>query len=812
MANSRIEKIYRTSGLNRRVGGHKYTDGETEPILRTENFIVPGGMDRAVRSATPAIEPRISSPVVFPPPSIPQNLSSSIQQCVQVTLNWDASTGLVDSYTVQRSLTPSGYTTLASGIVPNTYVDTSVSNGITYYYVVFAVGTNGSSATSSVISATPQVAPITAPSGLGASQLSFSSSTVSWTDNSNNELGFRLDRSNNTGSTWAEVADVGVGVTTTVDTGLTTSSYWYRVYAYNACTTSLYSVTASVTITSGSEPPPTPPEAPIFLMVKSGSAILNWTSGSTDADFYSIHKSLTGEAGIYTEITTSPVLTTIDQNVLPGNTYWYKVAAVNTGGTSSFSNLAAIDIIPCSTASFEPIVHYGYIGPLSASVYRNTYGVLLPFTTSVSRSISVWARSPDIDTYLALVDDVGNILVEDDDSGWSPTGDYGYNSAFSYNLNSGSYTIELSALGPVDNFGRYYLYISPGPTLETEWSNSFQVSTVDYIPTSDNVVVGENGAIVIFYDKNTQVRTELTWSGGIVQGACYSPIQDKVYVWAYYLTDGEYTASIDEFDNTGSYLTSSYFFRAPVNTFPNVDFTGYLSYDSFNDRILFTKYFFQTTQSIVVWDCATRTILAYLNAAPYRTFGFWGSCYSEINNAYYVAQSYNSGVVPGFPMVKVDASTFAMSNTSVSASIVVNYISASNLMIIRRPGGKVDFYDPVTDTVVHNQTDLPSNGLYEGGGAGDICSNVYVAGIDPGGTPNIPGMALLDRNTYLPQNYLALSLDSASSANGWYQYDIAFSPNDSKLWSAQTSNDFNIGRLYSIRLSRATPPNLPPLV
>jgi len=56
MATSRVEQIYKQSGLNRRVGGHKYTDGETNPILRADNTIVPGGMDRARPgvSATPA--------------------------------------------------------------------------------------------------------------------------------------------------------------------------------------------------------------------------------------------------------------------------------------------------------------------------------------------------------------------------------------------------------------------------------------------------------------------------------------------------------------------------------------------------------------------------------------------------------------------------------------------------------------------------------------------------------------------------------------------------------------------------------------
>jgi hypothetical protein len=66
MANSRIEKIYKTSGLNRRVGGHKYTDGDTEPILRTNNFTVPGGMDRVASGVTSTPTIRSTTPIIIP--------------------------------------------------------------------------------------------------------------------------------------------------------------------------------------------------------------------------------------------------------------------------------------------------------------------------------------------------------------------------------------------------------------------------------------------------------------------------------------------------------------------------------------------------------------------------------------------------------------------------------------------------------------------------------------------------------------------------------------------------------------------------
>jgi len=49
MATSRVEQIYKQSGLNRRVGGHKYTDGETNPILRADNTIRYGSFGQVAK-------------------------------------------------------------------------------------------------------------------------------------------------------------------------------------------------------------------------------------------------------------------------------------------------------------------------------------------------------------------------------------------------------------------------------------------------------------------------------------------------------------------------------------------------------------------------------------------------------------------------------------------------------------------------------------------------------------------------------------------------------------------------------------------
>ena len=71
------------------------------------------------------------------------------------------------------------------------------------------------------------------PTNLTATPFSSSQINLTWMDNSNNEDGFRIERSPN-GTNFTQVASVGMNVTTYSDTGLAAATnYYYRVRAYN---------------------------------------------------------------------------------------------------------------------------------------------------------------------------------------------------------------------------------------------------------------------------------------------------------------------------------------------------------------------------------------------------------------------------------------------------------------------------------------------------------------------------------------------------------------------------------------------------
>jgi hypothetical protein len=64
---------------------------------------------------------------------------------------------------------------------------------------------------------------------------------LTWTDNSNNESGFRIDRKIGTNGTFAELATVGSNVTSYTDSNVTAgNTYCYRVNAFNSAGASAY--------------------------------------------------------------------------------------------------------------------------------------------------------------------------------------------------------------------------------------------------------------------------------------------------------------------------------------------------------------------------------------------------------------------------------------------------------------------------------------------------------------------------------------------------------------------------------------------
>jgi len=162
----------------------------------------------------------------------PTNLTATAVSFSQIDLSWIGSLG-ADGYEIERSLTPAtGYSLLATvGLDTTPYSDTTVLGGVTYYYQVRAMNTIGDrSAWSNETSATTPI--LDAPSSLTATAISFYQVDLSWTDNSDEESGFEIERSTD-GLNYTLVATVSADTTFYSDTqaspGLTN---YYRIRAF----------------------------------------------------------------------------------------------------------------------------------------------------------------------------------------------------------------------------------------------------------------------------------------------------------------------------------------------------------------------------------------------------------------------------------------------------------------------------------------------------------------------------------------------------------------------------------------------------
>jgi hypothetical protein len=85
----------------------------------------------------------------------------------------------------------------------------------------------------------------------GQSETGAAELLLRWSDNSDDEQGFKIERKSGTTGTFGQIASVGPNITAYTDSGLTAgSTYCYRLLAFNGSGSSPYSETACSTISS----------------------------------------------------------------------------------------------------------------------------------------------------------------------------------------------------------------------------------------------------------------------------------------------------------------------------------------------------------------------------------------------------------------------------------------------------------------------------------------------------------------------------------------------------------------------------------
>ena len=268
-------------------------------------------------------------------PATPTGLAASATGSQSISVTWNTSGGSTGGYTLDRGTSSSGpWTQVYSGAAAQ-YADSGLQPNTTYYYEVSASNNGVSSAFSSPRSATTPTAgnPPATPTGLGASVSGVLTILASW-NTANGAISYTLDRATSSAGPWTQV--YSGAATQYTDSGLQPqTTYYYEVLASNAGGSSSFSSSASATTAS---PPATPTGLSASTTgVQTISVAWNTASGATG---YTLDRA-TSSAGPWTQVYSSSATQFADSGLQFGTTYYYKVSASNTGGSSAFSSLPA---------------------------------------------------------------------------------------------------------------------------------------------------------------------------------------------------------------------------------------------------------------------------------------------------------------------------------------------------------------------------------------------------------------------------------------------------------------------------------------
>jgi len=289
-------------------------------------------------------------------PAVPTNLTADAVSDTQINLSWQDNSPYEAGVEIKRLIAYSGTWVLVATVGPDvtTYQDTPLPPSTTFRYVVRAFNDAGYSSYSNVAVATTWSPPPTAPADLTATAVSYRQINLSWSDNSNSESGFKIERAWQFFgwlSSWSEVATLGPNMTSYQDTGLTTGTiYHYRVRAFSGPGFSPYSNEA-IAVTWDNIP--IAPANLTITAVTSDSITLTWRNYSHSALAVEVERyNWQYRGGVITTLPASPT-TYRNTGLRPLTTYSYRLRAYNSSlQYSAYSDQVStrtLDVLPAPT-------------------------------------------------------------------------------------------------------------------------------------------------------------------------------------------------------------------------------------------------------------------------------------------------------------------------------------------------------------------------------------------------------------------------------------------------------------------------------
>ena len=300
----------------------------------------------SVAASCDAADPLGTELLAFRRTDSPSGTTVAVIAYNRIDVSWQDNSPNETGFQVHRALAAAGpfseIATTAAGATG--YADGGLNAVTQYCYKVRAFRTTGKSTTFSAFSNTacgttlslPVPAP---PSGANAIPSSSNSIALSWTDNSSNENGFRVEFSRNAGTSWQSAGS-------DLPAGSTTFTHWisapdqtvcYRIMAFNNFGNS---PSSNVDCTAQ----PIAPN-PLSATGVAGPAIdLAWPDLSAVEDGYEVQRA--GSDGQWSTVVVLSAGSTgyHDAGITAGIRYTYRVGATKDGGYSDFSYANAMSV------------------------------------------------------------------------------------------------------------------------------------------------------------------------------------------------------------------------------------------------------------------------------------------------------------------------------------------------------------------------------------------------------------------------------------------------------------------------------------
>ncbi|HEV8381738.1 MAG TPA: hypothetical protein VGQ29_09135 [Gemmatimonadales bacterium] len=291
-------------------------------------------------------------------PAAPTNLTATPYSYEMLTFAWQDNATNEAGFEVWRSTDgPSGtFSLFTTYPFPNSTQggNSGLQAATQYCYEVRAYNTLGQSgkirtysAFSNVACATTLPLPVpAAPSGVNAApQYDGYAIRVTWTDNSSNETGFRVERSAADIGPWTSVGTANPNVTSLDDWQVPGAEQpaCYRVFAVNSYGASGPSNVDCTAV-------PLAPTNLVATVQNDGSVDLSWADNSAVEDSFAVYRWTA--YGSFDRVATLLANTTTYHDPWTGDsTFYYRVYATKDGGRSAGSNTVAVSVVSIPPAA-----------------------------------------------------------------------------------------------------------------------------------------------------------------------------------------------------------------------------------------------------------------------------------------------------------------------------------------------------------------------------------------------------------------------------------------------------------------------------